>query len=247
VAKKKPVKKVKRSKGKSKPKELSKKELRALLPDLDLQIVSLKKLRRWKINPRENEQAAPRLAATIKKNGFRVPIITTPDYRIWAGDTRYQAAKLLGMPKVPVLVTEFEAEAKAMMFALAENKSSEWARWDPDRLESVFQKNRSVDMSDLQDMSGFSAIEIQKLRGTGDLPDMPEGFGAGELASPLDPTELEGKDDTWYRIVITCKDDAEKKELHRLLGIKGKKTVYTLADLKVEGHRKPVKKRKIKS
>lgn len=228
------------------PAPLSQDELDRLLPDLNLKMVLLKKLKRWKVNPRENAQAVPNLAALIKEHGFRVPIIATPDYRIWAGDTRYQAAKMLGLPRVPVIITEFEEQAKAMMFALAENKSSEWARWDPEKLSTIFQERAKLDLTDLQRMSGFKPMEIQQLRGTGDLPDMPDGFGAGELASPLDPTELEGQDGSWFRIVITCKDDAEKAELFRLLGIKGKRTVYTLADLKVSAVRKAVKKRKIK-
>ena len=134
-----------------------------------------------------------------------------------------------------------------MMFALAENKSSEWAKWDPDLLTSAFSARTEMDIGEMEKLSGFAPLEIRKLRGTGDLPDMPEGFGPGELASPLDPTELEGDDKSWHRIVITVRDDVEKERLFKLLGIDGKRTVYTLDDLNVQASRKQVKKRKIRS
>lgn len=228
-----------------KVKPLTREQEDALLPDMETKIVKLSWLRRWKKNPRDNEDAVPGVANLILAHGFRVPIICTPEGKIWSGDTRYLAAESIGMSRVRVLITEFESKARAMMFALAENVSSEWAKWDPDLLSHTFRKRKTMDITEMAKLSGFSPIAIQKARGTEDLPDMPEGFGSGELASPLDPTTLEGQDASWYRIVITCKDDREKKELFRLLGIKGKKTVYTLGDLKVRAVRKAVKKRKI--
>lgn len=241
------MKKRKLTKRRLKPKvqPLTREQEDALLPDMETKIVKLSWLKRWKKNPRDNEDAVPKLANLIREHGFRVPIICTPEGKIWSGDTRYLAAESIGMSRVRVLITEFESTAKAMMFALADNVSSEWARWDPDLLSDAFRARKTMDISEMSKLSGFSPIQIQKSRGTSDLPDMPDGFGAGEMATPLDPTTLEGKDESWYRIVITCKDEEEKKQLFRLLGIKGKKTVYTLGDLKVRAVRKTVKKRKI--
>ncbi len=222
-----------------KVKPLTRKQEDALLPDMETKIVKLSWLRRWKRNPRENKDAARKLAKLIQKHGFRVPIICTRKGRIWSGDTRYQAAKLLGMRRVRVLITEFESEAKAMMFALSDNRSSEWARWDPDMLSEAFSERTKMDIEEMVKLSGFSPLEIRKLRGIKD-----ENTEDGELTD-IPSDDLDGEDGSWFRIVIICQNDEEKQRLFRMLCIDGKKTIYTLDDLRTGAARKTIKKRKI--
>lgn len=224
-------------------KPLTREEEDALLPDMETKIVKLSWLRRWKRNPRENKDAARKLAKLIRKHGFRVPIICTPEGKIWSGDTRYQAAELLGMTRVRVLITEFEDRAKAMMFALAENKSAEWARWDPDLLSDAFSERTQMDIDEMVKLSGFAPMEIQKLRGVkGDAVDGPEALTAG---SELLDSGFDAEDASWFRIVIVCRSDVEKRKLFRMLGIDGKKIIYTIDDLKQGTSRKRIKRRKI--
>lgn len=222
-----------------KAQKLTQEERQTILPELKIKTVLLRKLRRWKKNPRENKDAAVKLAALIRAHGFRVPIICTPDRRIWAGDTRYQAAVLLGLDRVPVIYTEFEDEAKAMMFALADNKSSEWARWDPDLLSEAFSEDRKMDIEEMNKLSAFSPLEIRKLTGADDAKPV-----AGEEGAP-DGAEDDDGGTGWFRVVIVCRSDAEKKTLFRMLGIDGKKIVYTLDELKMLPEKKTIKKRKI--
>ncbi len=58
----------------------------------------------YKGNPRKNEAAVDKVAASIKEFGFRVPIIVDKDGVIIAGRTRLLAALRLGMKEVPVHV-----------------------------------------------------------------------------------------------------------------------------------------------
>ena len=54
-------------------------------------------------NPRNNEAAVEPVAQSIKRFGFRVPILIDGKGTIIAGHTRYEAAKRLGMDKVPCI------------------------------------------------------------------------------------------------------------------------------------------------
>ena len=241
MLKKRKIKKVKKSTPKQ-PKSLTREEEDALLPAMETKIVKLKWLKRWKRNPRDNKDAARKLAKLIRVHGFRVPIICTPEGKIWSGDTRYQSAVLLGMRRVRVLITEFEDEANAMMFALADNKSTEWARWDPDLLSDAFGKRTKMDISEMQKLSGFAPLEIQKLRG--DEIDQ-QSSGIDDQSSMLSEGNAGDDDGGWFRIVIVCRSDEEKRELFHILGIDGKKIIYTLDDLRIGSHRTKVKKRKL--
>lgn len=54
-------------------------------------------------NPRNNEAAIEPVAQSIKRFGFRVPILIDGKGTIIAGHTRYEAAKRLGMDEVPCI------------------------------------------------------------------------------------------------------------------------------------------------
>jgi len=70
-------------------------------------------------NPRINEPAVPHVAASIKRFGFRQPIVAKPDGEVIAGNTRLKAASSMGLDEVPVVWFEGdETEAKA--FAIAD-------------------------------------------------------------------------------------------------------------------------------
>lgn len=52
-------------------------------------------------NPRDNDNAVPYIAESIKQFGFRVPIVLDPDGVIVCGHTRWKAAQKLGIEEVP--------------------------------------------------------------------------------------------------------------------------------------------------
>ena len=58
----------------------------------------------YEFNARDNEEAIPAVAASIKEFGFLVPCVIDKDNVLVAGHTRVEAAKLLGMTEVPACV-----------------------------------------------------------------------------------------------------------------------------------------------
>lgn len=95
-------------------------------------------------NPRDNEEAIPAVAASIKTFGFLVPCVIDENNVLVAGHTRTEAAKLLGMNEVPCIRATYLTPEQIDAFRLVDNKVSENAHWNTDLL--------SVEVSRLSDM-----------------------------------------------------------------------------------------------
>lgn len=86
-------------------------------------------------NPRKTDGAVAAVAESINRFGFKVPIVVDSNMVIIAGHTRLEAAKKIGLEKVPVIVAEDLSEDQAKAFRLADNKTAEIAVWDFEKLE----------------------------------------------------------------------------------------------------------------
>lgn len=127
-------------------------------------------------NPRNNENAVDKVAASIKEFGFKVPIVIDVNNIIVAGHTRLKAAQRLNMTTVPCVVADDLTEKQIKAFRLADNKVSEFSTWDFDLLASeLSDMDMDIDMSDF----GF------------DLDNL-------DIESPADVEEAEGGEGTPY-------------------------------------------------
>jgi DNA modification methylase len=119
-------------------------------------------------NPRKNEEAVAKVAASIKEFGWRQPIVVDKDYVVIAGHTRLMAARSLELKEVPIHVALDLTEAQVKAYRLADNRVAEEAEWDYDLLK----------------------LELEDLGGTGiDLGLL--GFNPEELDDLLiDPEEI---------------------------------------------------------
>lgn len=86
-------------------------------------------------NPRINTFAVEKVANSIKEFGFKVPIVIDRDNVIVAGHTRYEASKKLGLNEVPCIMADDLTDEQVKAFRLADNKTSEFASWDFEKLE----------------------------------------------------------------------------------------------------------------
>src|SRR5690554_6590596 len=102
-------------------------------------------LRPWSKNPRRNDEAVKRVADSIRRFGFGSPIVARRENgEIIAGHTRYKAAKLLGLKKVPVRFLDVD-ERDAHLLALADNKLGEIAEWDDVALGQILSRSSFSD------------------------------------------------------------------------------------------------------
>jgi DNA modification methylase len=112
-------------------------------------------------NPRHNDQAVDAVARSIQEFGFRQPIVVDEDSVIIVGETRYKAAKKLGLTEVPVHVAAGLSAAQAKAYRLADNRTGQLATWNEDLLIQELLALEKLDF-DL-DQTGFSAEELTRL------------------------------------------------------------------------------------
>jgi DNA modification methylase len=86
-------------------------------------------------NPRKHGRAQIRaIARSIEAFGFNAPILVDKNNKIVAGHGRYEAAKLLGLDKVPIVSLSHLTETQARAYLLADNKLTDRSTWDDPKL-----------------------------------------------------------------------------------------------------------------
>lgn len=99
-------------------------------------------------NPRKNDAAVDKVAASIKEFGWKVPCVITTDNVIVTGHTRIRAAKKLGIDKIPCIIADDLTEAQIKAYRLADNKVTEFAEWDLEKLEIEFEGLGDFDLGE---------------------------------------------------------------------------------------------------
>lgn len=98
---------------------------------------SLKDLKMYENNPRNNDEAVEQVANSIKEFGFKVPMVIDKENVIVCGHTRYKACIELGIDKVPCIVADDLSDEQIKAFRLAENRTNEIAEWDKEKLTNA--------------------------------------------------------------------------------------------------------------
>ena len=164
-------------------------------------------------NPRKHDQAVPHVAASLRRFGWRQPLVALPSGEVIAGNTRLKAAQSLGMTVVPVV--RFEGSAlEATAYAIADNRTAEFAEWDQSALAGLLQTLRA---EDALDGVGYSGADIDAL-----LEELGQGPGAllqdpGPEEPPENPVTQPG--DLWLlgRHRLLCGDSTEPATFDRLM------------------------------
>ena len=98
-------------------------------------------------NPRHNDDAVDYVANSIKNFHFQVPIVIDKNNVVIAGHTRLKACHKLGIKDVPCIVADDLTPEQVKAFRLADNKTSELAEWDMDKLDIELGEIPGIDMS----------------------------------------------------------------------------------------------------
>jgi ParB-like chromosome segregation protein Spo0J len=100
-----------------------------------LEMWPLERLRPYANNARiHSERQVEQIAASIREFGFTAPILVDSADGILAGHGRLQAAQLLGLAEVPVVVLDHLDEKQRRAYLLADNRLAEGATWDEELL-----------------------------------------------------------------------------------------------------------------
>lgn len=114
---------------------------------MQIEYKSITLLKPYEKNPRNNADAIDYVANSIKEFGFKVPIVIDINNVIVCGHTRYEAAKRIGLESVPCIMADDLSDEQIKAYRLADNKTSEFSRWDFDLLDGELEKLLDFDMS----------------------------------------------------------------------------------------------------
>ena len=132
----------------------------------------LAELKPYENNPRINDDAVEPVAESIRQFGFKVPIIIDGGGVIIAGHTRYRAAHLLELDKVPCIVADDLTPEQIKAFRIADNKTAEFAEWDLELLSAELEELTAFDI----DMTAFN-FDDEFFAQTDDIDDIGDGIG----------------------------------------------------------------------
>ena len=167
---------------------------------LDVQEMPIEDVIPYENNPRKNDKAVDAVAESIREFGFKVPIIVDKENVIVAGHTRLRAAEKLGLTTVPVIRADDLTEEQITAFRLADNKTSELAEWDFDKLAAELELISDIDMSafgfvfpededeyDSEDEGPYTgSVNIPQYEPTGEVPSLSECVDEGKTNELLE-------------------------------------------------------------
>jgi len=115
-------------------------------------------------NPRiHSGKQIHQIAASIEEFGFVNPILVDAENRIIAGHGRFEAAKLLGLERVPTVCIDHLSPTQRRAYVIADNKLAEKAGWDRDILKLEFEELFIAEPSLELELTGFETSEIDLL------------------------------------------------------------------------------------
>ena len=178
---------------------------------MEIQFWSIEKLVPYIRNPRKNDAAVDRMAASMREFGFKIPVLARADGEVIDGHLRLKAARKLGISEIPVILCDEWTPAQVKAFRLMVNRSVTWADWDEELLALELQDIQAADF-DLA-LTGFDPRELDDLLATGEEE-------KANAAPPLPESPVTRPGDLWllgpHRVL--CGDSTSQESVGRLLG-----------------------------
>jgi ParB-like chromosome segregation protein Spo0J len=106
----------------------------------EIEIWEIDRLVLYARNPRKNDAAVDKMAASIAEFGFKIPVLARSNGEVVDGHLRLKAARKLGSwpggdtTQIPVILCDEWTPAQVKAFRLMVNRSVSWADWDDELL-----------------------------------------------------------------------------------------------------------------
>lgn len=176
----------------------------------------LDELTPYENNPRVNEGAVEAVAESLKKFGWKQPLVVDRSGVIIVGHTRLKAAERLGWETAPVVIAEDLTEEEARAYRLADNKTAELADWNFQLLDEELAGINEIDMAAF----GFDLTE----------PEDPEDIEEDDFDPDDTPPERVKPGELWalgdHRLM--CGDSTSEEDMDRLCG--GERPIFVFTD-----------------
>ena len=208
------------------------------MSDFRIEQVAIGKLKPAKRNARtHSKKQIHQIAASITEFGFTNPVLVDRKDQILAGHGRFEAAKLLGLPNVPVIRLEHLTEQQKRAYAIADNKLALNAGWDLDILAADLKELSELELPFDIEITGFATAEIDQLL---DGPSKPIKNDPLDSVPPVSATAVTRLNDLWVLgdHKLLCADAREPTSYEALLGDEEARMVFADPpyNVPIEGH-----------
>ena len=201
-----------------------------ILPLLKIEPYAVGALKSHARKLRKSDPAHVReIANSISTLGFNVPLLIGKDNVVVDGDSRLQAAKLLGLSSVPCIRVDHLDETEQRLLRLAVNRLGEKGCWDVGELEAEFKELIIADAP--IEISGFGSDEIDQVVIGGN----EDGCEAGDLA-PLPGASASARINDLFLLgshLVICGDATDPAVVRRLMRTDVARMVLTDEPFKV--------------
>lgn len=192
---------------------------------MNIEFIDLKDIRPYPNNPRINDKAVDRVAASINEFGFNSPIIVDKDLMIINGHTRYKASQKMNLVKVPVIVVDNLTDEQIKAYRIADNKTAEYSEWDYEKLIQEIQELSEANY-DLE-LTGFDEDECLKM--IEDLSEFDDKVPEDDIDVEEELEKLETETPTVkqgqiYKLgkhYLMCGDSTSESDVRRLMSASG--------------------------
>lgn len=197
-------------------------------------MIALDALRPFESNARQHSPAqVAELAKSIERFGFATPVLVESDGTVVAGHGRIEAAKLLGLDRVPAIRLDHLTADEARALRLADNRLAQLATWDDTMLAQELKSLLELDVQ--LDGLGWNGDELEAMFAEQAGDDAPadadetleDDFDTGEEA-PLQAAVTK-PGDVWMlgRHRLLCGDSTSLADVARLMGTDRADCVFT--------------------
>ncbi len=132
----------------------------APVSDLRIEYLSPDRLRALPNNARaHSKKQLKQIARSIERFGFLNPVLISDDCEIVAGHGRFEAAKMLGLTRIPTLRLSNLSAAERRAYAIADNRLAELSRWNRSLLATDLQRLLDLQFDDVE-LTGFSLDDV---------------------------------------------------------------------------------------
>ena len=148
------------------------------MKDLQIEYIDINRLEPYERNSRKHDRRdIESIKASITEFGFSDPIGIWSDHNVIVeGHGRLEAAKELGLVKVPCIRLDHMTDEQRRAYAIAHNKVAELSEWDFRVLDSELAGITEIDMGQF----GFYETEAEELERK--KKDFEERMASGELS-----------------------------------------------------------------
>lgn len=165
-----------------------------------------------------------KVAASIAEFGFNVPLVLDKDNVIITGHTRHKAAKKLGLEKIPCIYAEGLTKAQIKAYRIADNKVSEFAKWDNDLLALEMEQLKELDFD--MELTGFDIDDIESLLSVEEETGEPHEDDY-EVELPKEPKAKIGDIYQLGNHRLMCGDSTKIEDVERLMNGNKADMVFT--------------------